>query len=144
VEDNIKIDVREIEWGIMDWIRLTQDIDQWMAFASAVFAFRKSSDTLECLSKFSRTISMEVRVTVRCEVLMEASMTGGVLRVCSILFCLLHFILYSEEGASTSFRISGKILPNYLASYLKIRYSSRLNHSRVFLDGDNFHFLLLR
>jgi hypothetical protein len=34
VEDNIKIDVREIEWGVMDWIRLTQDIDQWRTLAA--------------------------------------------------------------------------------------------------------------
>jgi hypothetical protein len=27
--DNIKIDLREIEWNCMDWIDLTQDRDQW-------------------------------------------------------------------------------------------------------------------
>jgi hypothetical protein len=26
-EDNIKVDVREIVWGIMDWIHLAQDRD---------------------------------------------------------------------------------------------------------------------
>jgi hypothetical protein len=29
--DNIKMDVREIEWGGIDWIKLTQDRDQWRA-----------------------------------------------------------------------------------------------------------------
>jgi hypothetical protein len=27
--DNIKIDLREIEWDGMDWIDLGQDRDQW-------------------------------------------------------------------------------------------------------------------
>jgi hypothetical protein len=30
-EDNIKMDVREIWWGRMDWIDLAQDRDQWRA-----------------------------------------------------------------------------------------------------------------
>jgi hypothetical protein len=29
--DNIKIDVREIGWDVMDWIDLAQDRDQWKA-----------------------------------------------------------------------------------------------------------------
>jgi hypothetical protein len=28
-EDNIKMDLREIGWGGMDWIYLAQDRDQW-------------------------------------------------------------------------------------------------------------------
>jgi hypothetical protein len=28
LEDNIKMDLREIEWGGMDWIDLAQDSDQ--------------------------------------------------------------------------------------------------------------------
>jgi hypothetical protein len=27
--DNIKMDLREIEWGSMNWIDLAQDRDQW-------------------------------------------------------------------------------------------------------------------
>jgi hypothetical protein len=54
-EDNVNIDVREIECGVMDWIHLAQDIDQWMALANTIFEFRKSLDTLEYLSDFSRT-----------------------------------------------------------------------------------------
>jgi hypothetical protein len=34
--DNIKIDLREIGWGGMDWIDLTQDRDQWRALVNTV------------------------------------------------------------------------------------------------------------
>jgi hypothetical protein len=27
-EDNIRMDIREIGWEIVDWMRLTQDMDQ--------------------------------------------------------------------------------------------------------------------
>jgi hypothetical protein len=30
-EDNIRIDVREIGWEVVDWIHLAQDSDQWRA-----------------------------------------------------------------------------------------------------------------
>jgi hypothetical protein len=30
-ENNIKMDLRDIEWGGMNWIDLTQDRDQWRA-----------------------------------------------------------------------------------------------------------------
>jgi hypothetical protein len=30
-EDNIKIDLREIGWGGMEWVHLAQDSDQWRA-----------------------------------------------------------------------------------------------------------------
>jgi hypothetical protein len=32
--NNIKIDRREIEWGVMDWIDLVQDRDQWRALVN--------------------------------------------------------------------------------------------------------------
>jgi hypothetical protein len=35
-EDNIKLDLREIGWGGMDWIYLTQDWDQWRALVNTV------------------------------------------------------------------------------------------------------------
>jgi hypothetical protein len=35
-EDNIKMNLREIEWGGMDWIDLTQDKDQWRALVNTV------------------------------------------------------------------------------------------------------------
>jgi hypothetical protein len=38
--DNIKIDLREIEWGGMNWIDLTQDRDQWRALMITVIKLR--------------------------------------------------------------------------------------------------------
>jgi hypothetical protein len=38
--DNIKIDLREIEWGGMDWIDLAQDRDQWRALVNTVMNLR--------------------------------------------------------------------------------------------------------
>jgi hypothetical protein len=35
-EDNIRMDLREIGWGVMDWIDLAQDKDQWRALLNAV------------------------------------------------------------------------------------------------------------
>jgi hypothetical protein len=35
-EDNIKMDLREIGWGGMDWIDLAQDRDQWKALLNTV------------------------------------------------------------------------------------------------------------
>jgi hypothetical protein len=34
--DNIKMDLREIGWGGMDWIDLAQDRVQWRAFVHMV------------------------------------------------------------------------------------------------------------
>jgi hypothetical protein len=34
--DNIKMDLREIEWGGMDWIILAEDRDQWRALVNTV------------------------------------------------------------------------------------------------------------
>jgi hypothetical protein len=36
MEDNIKMDLREIGWGGMEWIDLAQDRDQWRAVISTV------------------------------------------------------------------------------------------------------------
>jgi hypothetical protein len=38
--DNIKMNVREIGWGGMDWIDLAQDIDQWRAVVNTVINLR--------------------------------------------------------------------------------------------------------
>jgi hypothetical protein len=38
--DNIKVDLREIGWGGMDWIDLAQDRDQWRALVNTVMDHR--------------------------------------------------------------------------------------------------------
>jgi hypothetical protein len=38
--DNIKMDLREIEWDSMDWIDLAQDWDQWRALVNTVMNLR--------------------------------------------------------------------------------------------------------
>jgi hypothetical protein len=35
-EDGIRMDLREIDWGVVDWIRLAQDRDRWRAVVNAV------------------------------------------------------------------------------------------------------------
>jgi hypothetical protein len=39
-EDGIRMDLREIGWGTVDWIRLAQDMDQWPAVVSVVMNLR--------------------------------------------------------------------------------------------------------
>jgi hypothetical protein len=39
-EDYIKMDHREIGWGGMDWIDLSQDGDQWRALVNTVMNLR--------------------------------------------------------------------------------------------------------
>jgi hypothetical protein len=38
--DNIRMDLREIGWDVMDWIDLDQDKDQWRALVNTVMNFR--------------------------------------------------------------------------------------------------------
>jgi hypothetical protein len=38
--DNIKMDIRDIGWGDVDWIDLPQDRDQWMALVKKVMNLR--------------------------------------------------------------------------------------------------------
>jgi hypothetical protein len=38
--DNIKMDIREIGWGRMDWIDLAQDNQQWRAPVNTVINLR--------------------------------------------------------------------------------------------------------
>jgi hypothetical protein len=33
-KDNIRIDLRQVGWDVMDWIDLAQDRDQWRAFVN--------------------------------------------------------------------------------------------------------------
>jgi hypothetical protein len=34
------MDLREVEWDVMDWINLAQDRDQWKALVSTVMKLR--------------------------------------------------------------------------------------------------------
>jgi hypothetical protein len=38
--DNIKMDVRDIGWGGMDWIDVAQDREQWRALVNTVLNLR--------------------------------------------------------------------------------------------------------
>jgi hypothetical protein len=38
--DNIKIDLREIGWGGMDWIDVAQDREEWKDLVNAVMNLR--------------------------------------------------------------------------------------------------------
>jgi hypothetical protein len=39
-EDGIKMDLEEIGWRDVEWIRLAQDRDRWRAFVNAVMNLR--------------------------------------------------------------------------------------------------------
>jgi hypothetical protein len=39
-EDNIKMDLREIRFGDVDWIHLVQDRDRWQALMNTVMNLR--------------------------------------------------------------------------------------------------------
>jgi hypothetical protein len=38
--DNIRMDLREIEWDVVDWIDTAQDRDQWRALVDTVLNLR--------------------------------------------------------------------------------------------------------
>jgi hypothetical protein len=39
-EDNVKMDLREVGWGGMDWINLALDRDRWRAVVNTVMNLR--------------------------------------------------------------------------------------------------------
>jgi hypothetical protein len=39
-EDNIKMDLREVGWGGMDWINLAQDMGRWRGLLNTVMNLR--------------------------------------------------------------------------------------------------------
>jgi len=41
-EDNIRMDLREVGCGCVDWMELAQDRDRWRALVSAVMSLRVS------------------------------------------------------------------------------------------------------
>jgi hypothetical protein len=48
--DNIKMDLREIGWGGMDWIDLAQNRDQWRALVNTVMSLRVAQNVGKCSS----------------------------------------------------------------------------------------------
>jgi hypothetical protein len=49
-EDNIKVDLRDIGWGGMDWIHLAQDMDQWRGLINMVVNLRVPQNVGKFLS----------------------------------------------------------------------------------------------
>jgi hypothetical protein len=47
-EDNIRMNLREIGWGGMDWIVLAQDRDQWRALVNACEHGNEPSGSIKC------------------------------------------------------------------------------------------------
>jgi hypothetical protein len=51
--DNIKMDLREIGWGVLDWIVLSQDGDKWRGLANSVMSLRVSYNARKLSSGFT-------------------------------------------------------------------------------------------
>jgi hypothetical protein len=49
-EDNIRMDIREIEWGNVDWIDRALDRDQWRALVNTVMNLRVPQNVGKLLS----------------------------------------------------------------------------------------------
>jgi hypothetical protein len=61
-EDNIKMYLRGIKWGGMDWIDLAQDRDQWRALVNTVmnFGFHKMGNSVQLAASQEVLRSLEL------------------------------------------------------------------------------------
>jgi hypothetical protein len=50
-EDNIKMDLREMDWGGMEWTDLPQDRDRWTALVNTVMNLRVTYNPEKFLSR---------------------------------------------------------------------------------------------
>jgi hypothetical protein len=51
-EEGIRMDLREIGWGSVEWIQLAQDRDRWQALVNTVMKLPTGSDATELVSLF--------------------------------------------------------------------------------------------
>jgi hypothetical protein len=51
--DNIKMDLGDLEWGGVDWIGLTLDMDKWRAVVNAVRNFRVPQNAVNFRNGFT-------------------------------------------------------------------------------------------
>jgi hypothetical protein len=66
--NKIKMDLKEIEWGGMEWIDLAQDRDQWRALVNTVMNLRAPKNAEKLLSScttgdFSRRAQLHEEIT---------------------------------------------------------------------------------
>jgi hypothetical protein len=50
-ENNIRMDLREIGWKVLDWIHVAQDRDQWRAVVKTILILRVSSNAGKFLTR---------------------------------------------------------------------------------------------
>jgi hypothetical protein len=76
--ENIKMDLRDLGWGGMNWIHLTQDRDQWRALVDTLMNLRVPGNTGKFLSScttdcFSRGAQLHEVRKLECVVLTQKS-----------------------------------------------------------------------
>jgi hypothetical protein len=52
-EDNVKMDLREKGWGVMDWIHLAKNRDTWRALVDTVMNLRFPHNVGKFLSNYA-------------------------------------------------------------------------------------------
>jgi hypothetical protein len=86
-EYNIKMDLREIGWGGVDWIDLAQDRDRWRALVKAVMNLRVSQNLRNFLNSRG-PVSFSGRT------LLHGIVSTSIIRLCiliSIFLCLYTY-----------------------------------------------------